>query len=317
MHFVPEPSSPILAGDAGGGSARPDVGPLLRRDVNEVCLACHDGSRRAPDVLGRNQGRYPGDVRQAGFLNSLAGVGLAPTGHTLGSLEIAPGSDPPWSADLENGSGRGLECTNCHAPHGSGAGTPSYRNLRSDAGNNLPGEGLVTYNTDRPGSNDLSRDVFVRRARGYDEDDVDFNEPDRRDSAIARFCAGCHDQFHGIPGLDANIGGRPSRTGLVEFLQHPASGVDLGSVGDEWTRVQTFLSRANRVKVMSALGTWDAPTGELTPTCITCHKAHGNDNAFGLIYRSGSGTRTENGDTHGRGVEDLCRQCHAETPFAP
>ena len=64
-----------------------------------------------------------------------------------------------------------------HAPHGGADAQPAYRNLRSDAGNNMPGRGLVTYN-DTPGVNDLTRDVFVRRALGYDETDVDFNEPD-------------------------------------------------------------------------------------------------------------------------------------------
>lgn len=317
MHSGLGPKKPPESSGSGDLLARTDVGSLLRRDVNELCLSCHDGSVRAADVLGQNQGRFPGDVRQAGFLNSLGGAGQSTTGHTLGSTDIAPGSNPPWSADLENGSGRGLECINCHAPHGSLGGTPAYRNLRSDAGNNRPGEGLVTYNAGRPGSNDLSRDVFVRREFGYDEDDVDFNEPDRQDSAMARFCAGCHDDFHGIAGVDANIGGRPSGKGLTAFVRHPTAGVDLGSVGDEWTRVETFFARKNRVKVMSSLGAWDSPAGGLTPTCITCHKAHGNDNAFGLIYRSGSGARTENGDTHGRAVEDLCRQCHGDTPFAP
>ncbi|MCC6408453.1 MAG: hypothetical protein IT453_14920 [Planctomycetes bacterium] len=314
MHVKPSEKAPLVV---AGAKADADVGPLLRRDINELCLSCHDGSQKAVDVLGRNQGRSAGDVRQAGFLNSIHGVGFASTGHTLGSTDLAPGSEPPWSAEDENGTGQGLTCINCHAPHGSGSGTPAYRNLRSDAGNNRPGEGLVTYNSDRAGSNDLTRDVFVRRALSYDEADVDFNEPDRRDSALARFCAGCHDEFHGIPGVDANIGGRPSGKGLTAFVRHPTSGVDLGSVGSQWTRVDTYLGRKNRVKVMSSLGAWNTANGELTPTCISCHKAHGNDNAFGLIYRSGTGALTENGDTQGRAVEDLCRQCHGESPFAP
>lgn len=294
-----------------------DVGPLLRRDVNELCLSCHDGSVRAADVLGANQGRFPGDVRQAGYLNSLAGVGSTATGHTLGAIDRAPGSQPAWSAEDENGSGRGLTCINCHAPHGSPSGAPTYRNLRDDAGNNHAGEGRVSYNFDRPGTNDLTSDVFVRREFGYDEADVDFNEPDRADSAIARFCAGCHDEFHGVPGVDSNIGGHPVGKGLTAFVRHPTSGVDIGAVGGEWSRVDTFLGRKNRVKVMSSLGAWNVPTGQLTPTCITCHKAHGNGNAFGLIYRSGDGAPTEDGDTGGRAVEDLCRQCHAESVFAP
>jgi cytochrome c553 len=300
-----------------GAAASQRVGPLLRRDVNDLCLSCHDGSTRASDVLGRNQGRSPGDVRQAGSLNRLGRVGAPGTGHTLDSVDVAPGSSPPWRAEDENGAGHGLNCVNCHAPHGSAGGTPAYRNLRGDAGNNAPGEGLVTYNSDRAGANDPARDVFVRRALDYDESAVDFNEPDRRDSAMARFCAGCHDRFHGIPGADAEIGGRPHGTSLSAFVRHPASGVDVGAIGGEWSRIETFLGRANRVKVMSSTGAWGSRGGELTPTCISCHKAHGNDNAFGLIFRSGEGVLTEEGDGGGRSVEDLCRQCHGPAGALP
>ncbi len=326
MHFSAAPggSGTSTSGNPGGSGALSNgtVGSLLRRDINELCLSCHDGSQRAPDVLGANQGRAPGALRQAGFLNQESGVGLAPTGHTLGSTEFAPGSDPPWNAarDTSAGPGRGLNCVHCHAPHGGVDGKNIYRNLRSDAGNNRPGEGTVTYNAGRPGSNDLTLDVFLRRERGYDEADVDFNEPQAGDSAMARFCAGCHDRFHGAAGSPGNIGGSPAGGGLSGFLRHPAAGVDLGAVGSsagDWSSPVLFLSHENRVKVMSSLGAWDSPAGGLTPTCITCHRAHGNDNAFGLIYRSGSGTKTENGDTGGRGVEDLCRQCHGTSPFVP
>lgn len=296
------------------------VGALLRTDVNELCLACHDGSTRAADVLGRNQGRNPGDVRQAGFLNSLGRIGQPATGHTLYALDTAPGSDPPWSAEDENGSGRGLSCINCHAPHGSEGGTSAYRNLRSNAGNNRPGEGLVTYNAGRAGSNDLGRDVYVRRALSYDESMVDFNEPDRRESAMARFCAGCHDRFHGIPGMAPDIGGLPLGRGLSAFVRHPSSGVELGALSElreDASSAGAYLAHKNRVKVLSSSGSWGSAADDLTPTCISCHKAHGNDNAFGLIYRSGRGALTENGDGQGRALEDLCRQCHMSSPFVP
>lgn len=301
-----------VAGPGGALGAR--VGALLRSDVNELCLSCHDGSARASDVLGRNQGRNPGDLRQAGFLNSLEHGGLASTGHTLYSLDSAPGSEPPWSAADENGSGQGLSCINCHAPHGGQHPLPAYRNLRSDAGNNRLGDGLVTYNSGRPGANDLTRDVFVRRSLSYDESAVDFNEPDARDSAMARFCAGCHDRFHGVPGVDGNIGGSVTGRGLTAFVRHPSAGVDLGAVGGDWSSAEAFLSHQNRVKVLSPNGSWNSPES-LTPTCISCHKAHGNDNPFGLIFRSGRGTPTENGDSQGHALEDLCLQCHVPSVF--
>ena len=287
-----------------------EVGPLLKKDINELCLVCHDGSSKAADVLGRNQGKFPGDVRQAGYLNRLGGEGLPTTGHTLGSTEIAPGSQPPWSAEQENGGGVGLTCVNCHAPHGSQGTERAYRNLRSDAGHNPPGRGLVTSN--QAGSaNDLTRDVYVRHPLRYDESEVDFNEPDKSDSGMARFCAGCHDNFHGAVG-DARIGGRLGEGGRYSgFVRHPAAGVDL-SAGAGGASLKLFNSHPNKVKVMSSLGQWGTAGPDATPTCISCHKAHGNGNPFGLIFRSGRGSLTENGDSQGRSVEALCGQCHDE-----
>jgi hypothetical protein len=287
-----------------------DPGPLLKRDINELCLACHDGSRRAADVVGLNQGSGQGSIRQAGYLNRV-GHGNEATGHTLGSTAIAPGSNPAWSAELENGAGVGLTCVNCHSPHGSrDGGGRTYRNLRSDAGHNPLGRGAVTYNHESVGTNDPTRDVFVRRSLEYDEAEVDFNEPDRSDSAIARFCAGCHDLFHGVPG-DSNVGGRRTGGGFSEFIRHPSSGVDIGALGGERSSLATFAAKSNRVKVQSSSGTWSSPASDASPTCISCHKAHGNGNPFGLIYRSGNGQPTEDGDTGGRSVEALCGQCHA------
>lgn len=44
---------------------------------------------------------------------------------------------------------------------------------------------------------------------------------------------------------------------------------------------------------------------------MSCHKAHGNRNPFGLIFMTGTGaTVTEDGD--GGVYKDLCRQCHTQ-----
>jgi len=286
------------------------AGELLKSDVNDLCLSCHDGSVQAADVLGLNSGKYPGDVRQAGYLNRVIGTGHTWTGHTLDSLETAPGSRPAWSPELENGAGQGLNCINCHAPHGSQGGVPTYRNLRSDAGNNATGEGAITYNHGRPGQNNPLRDVFVRSARRYDEAMVDFNEPDPGDSAMGRFCAGCHTEFHGVPGVDEEIGGVRQGGSFAQFLRHPSGGVDIGAVGGEWSSLEQYASHKNRVKVMSSSGSWAEPTKDATPTCVSCHKGHGNGNAFGLILRSGNGALTEDGDAGGSTLEHLCGQCH-------
>lgn len=289
---------------------------LLRDEVNNLCLSCHDESGIAPDVLGAsNGGNSPGDVRLAGYLNRLGVEGDPDTGHTLDSLDTAPGSEPPWKAEDENGASDGLNCVNCHHQHGfAGTGNNAYRNLRIDPGNLGFLGALVTYNDQNIGTNDLTLDVFERNDAAYDESDMDWNEPDSAESAISNWCGGCHTNFHGTPG-DANIGGIPSGSGFVEFLRHPVAGVNIGDVGGGHSSLDLYNSHTNKVKVMSEVGVWDPAGTDVTATCISCHKSHGNGNAFGLLYRSGTGTLTEDGDSNGTQLEHLCAQCHVQASF--
>jgi len=294
----------------GGGSYTP-IGPdapyeyLLRNKINDLCLSCHDGGS-APDVLEANSGS---DIRQAGALNR---DGTAPyykyTGHTLDTVAVAPGGT--WSPDT-SGFEMGLNCVNCHHPHGyEGYGNPDtllgqYRNLRSDPGGTS--NKWVNYAV---GTNDLTKPVFERSAASYDISDVDFNEPLTDGSYYAAWCQGCHTDYHGKQG-DANMGG----TGGVEWLRHPTADADIGAIGGGHSSKSVFASHTNKVKVMTATENWnpstEAEVTDHTPSCFSCHKAHGNKNPFGLIFMKGTGTVTEEGDD-GTSVKDLCKQCHVQ-----
>lgn len=288
---------------------------LLRDEVNNLCLACHDNNGFAPDVLGSNNlGNGPTDIREAGYLNRLGlpgADGMEFTGHTLDSTSTAPGSNPAWSNP------DGLNCINCHHQHGSGgsghpAGGQQYRNLAASVGNGT--QRWVTYNYDTVGTNNLARDVFERQTAEYDEDDVDWNEPDTTKSAIANWCAGCHSNFHGAVG-GTEIGGVAFGAGFEEFVRHPSGGVNIGSISGGHSSLSQYNLHTNKVKVMSSAGVWNPAGSDVTPTCVSCHKAHGNGNAFGLIYRQGTGTKNENGDSAGNQVEDLCGQCHVQANY--
>jgi hypothetical protein len=317
MHFSQQhgfnPASP-----ASGFFALNPGGPheyLLRDEINDLCLACHDQSGFGPDVLGANGGNSPTDVRLAGYLNRLGIEGLEPTGHTLDSLAAAPGSTTGWKPEDENGAGKGLNCTNCHHQHAfaGGGANNAYRNLRRD-----PGTGpntVVTYNDTTPGVNDLTKDVFQRQILEFDESVVDWNEPDNTQSKIGQWCAGCHSNFHGTPGDANTVGGMASGAGFDKFLRHPTGGVNIGALTGGHSSLTAYNNSTNKVKVMSEVGVWDPAGSDVTVTCISCHKAHGNGNAFGLIYRSGTGTLTENGDTNGSQLEHLCAQCHGQASF--
>jgi hypothetical protein len=289
---------------------------LLRAPINDLCLSCHDQNSIAPDVLGAaNGGNGAGDVRLAGYLNRLLpATGVPETGHTLDSTAVAPGSDAldPWSNP------DGLNCVNCHHQHAYGGGFNTYRNLLSNVGNAGFGGSVITYAV---GTNDLLLDAFERNPAEYDESDMDWNEPDNTQSAIGKFCGGCHENFHGTPGDLTTVGGVANGANWDEFLRHPTAGVNIGALTGGHSSLATYNGKVNKVKVMSENEGWDAPAfavDDATPTCISCHKAHGNGNAYGLILRSGVGTLTENGDTGavnsstGPVIEHLCGQCHVQ-----
>lgn len=282
---------------------------LLRNDVNELCLSCHDGASFAPDVLGTHSNGY---VRQAGALNEEGGGGLYPpaTGHTLNSTATAPGSDPAWSNP------NGLDCVNCHSPHGrapSGfASYGGYRNLYSPTS-----KGISYSRADVEGANVLTLSVREDASAGvtanhYGVGAITFNEPDVLNSQYADFCKSCHTNFHGTVG-GAEIGGIGAPP--EEFIRHPNATVNIGALGGGHSNITRLTGKVNQVQVMSPLGQkaggYNGTDTGLTPSCMSCHKGHGNQNAFGLVFMVGTGTITEQGD-NGTDARNTCRQCHTQ-----
>ena len=280
---------------------------LLRDEEVKLCLNCHNSQSFAPDVFGANGGTA--GLREAGGLNALAGHGLTNdagyeeiNGHTLFSTSLPPGG----TGTAYVPGAEGLICTNCHAQHG----TSNYRNLLN--------RGIFTGDTISyaVGSNDLTKDVFERSAGAYTESDMDFNEPDTRNSRYGKWCQNCHVDFHGQGG-DANMGGQPggqlSSANPAPWKRHPVADVNIGTPGATFiSSLARYAGVTNKVKVMDSQGLWlgTGTNTTLTPSCMSCHKAHGNKNAFGLIFMSGTGTRSEEGD--GGVYKDLCRQCHSQ-----
>ncbi len=275
--------------DSASAVTLPPGGPnakLLRSSGSAMCLSCHDGQTFAPDVLGANTGTH---LRQAGALNdsSTTGTYEAWMGHTLGVSATPPGGSGSTT----------LECKSCHKPHGNA----SYRNI--DAGT------PITY---AKGTNVLTQDVFIASwtlgsiSTNYAAATVNFNEPLTTGSAMGQFCKGCHTNFHGASG-DSNM------KASGQWIRHPTA--DSNITGSKLTQ---YNAGTNRVKVMSPTGVWTGDVSGLSglsPSCFSCHKSHGNKNAFGLIFlaRTG-GTVSEEGTTTtpGVGIRNLCGQCHNE-----
>ncbi len=295
--------------NGGGNFTALGTGPneaLLRNTVNELCLSCHDGQLWAPDVLAAPTGT-PTNGREAGALNR---DNTAPyfdaTGHTLGSHDVAPGGTfTPGT--------HGLECVNCHQPHGRTLTIGGVvNNLYRNANVWVAGTPTAAFMTYAIGTNNTTKDIFERSAAmggdHYSPTNVDFNEPSPTGSGYGTYCKQCHTNFHGSS-TDANMN---DGTG---FIRHPTADANISGT--------TFSSKAYRLKVMSSTGNWGptdgsawvgAPT-DLTPSCMTCHKGHGNQNAFGLIYATGTVAFGENGEA-GALYRDLCRNCHTRgTPL--
>jgi doubled CXXCH motif protein len=299
---------------------------LLRNEVNALCLTCHDNSPGAPDVMGANTGKYSGQLRQAGALNE-AGSADENNGHSLGWLGPVPGADGTTGPTTFAGSD-GLECTNCHAQHGSAT---QYRNLLNRAGSlsngaaiNFTGKNLTFELKDPLTTATNTKDVAIRADHDYNQLDVEFEEPLQTKSAYGAWCKTCHTNFHGSGG-DLNMGsisGGVVQAGGTPWLRHPAADVNIGgATTDSMTFVSSlavYRQHAARgsghvAKVMDANHLWsgDATTDKtITPSCFSCHKGHGNNNPFGLIFMGGNSTISEEGD--GGNYRAMCHQCHAQ-----
>jgi hypothetical protein len=310
----------------GPHTADPPYAYLLRGEtVSNACLNCHDGKSGVPDVL-----QSPTDVtthgRSAGGLNVPTGgahgyATVAPYsqggGHTLWSTSPPPGQaagSPPIGTE-------GLECSDCHRVHGS----KYFRNMMGDVATSTATyinpawrTKEVTYEIGAaPSANPSPVWVLEKAAHNYDNDNVQYLEHAGQDSSMyGAWCGTCHGNFHGnLTAANIEVGG--------EVVRHPTAGVNLSATG--WA----VTDPTRRLKVMSQSGAWAATTGlpaDLTPSCFTCHKSHGNANKFGLIFvmpnRSSSApagsdaqlidpvatAMTEEGT--GGQYRDLCRNCH-------
>lgn len=330
---------------AAAGNWLGSTGPnqfLLKAPGNQLCLTCHDGQNFAPDVLGANANASPSQGRSAGALNDAA-VG-APyetwKGHTLDAAMTPPGYNAGFvaamggPADWLNGpeSSPTLECTSCHAQHGPAT---AFRNLGPYALGGAATAARPTYVI--ASANDTTKDVWVNLPSYtagsasaatfnpyYDFANVTFNRNDATAGGKATsnrmdtFCGACHSDFHGGAG-DTSIGA--TSAALDGFLRHPTSGVTIGVAGTQGYGGHSSLSRytgattKTRVYASDRAGYTDA-----TPGCVSCHKAHGNQNPFGLFFlnRTAASVGEEGGYGAAQtadlktGYRNLCGQCHGQ-----
>jgi ferredoxin len=306
-------------GTPGQGPSPLTGGPngfLLRQPVNAMCLGCHNGQTFAPDVFAANtnaidyvQGRQGGGLNAVGETEGEGYEGWM--GHTLESTDTPPGGT--WVNP-------GLECVHCHQQHGRAiSGINPYRNLNGTRGG--AANAALSYKIDT--AEDNTTDVRINLAAYtagsgnaatfapyYSFANVFFNEPDTTSSKYAVWCGGCHTDFanNGMP-VQVN----------EEFLRHPTMGVDIGLLGGGHSNFTTrYKVNTTRVQTLTADHTYQ--TQDVSPSCMSCHKAHGNKNPFGLFFLNRTSTSVDDeggwaaGQTHdtGTGYRNLCGQCHSQ-----
>ena len=302
---APNPAASINTNHPYYPAPNPGPGRVSLLKADDVCESCHKDQTFAPDVYGDNVNGY---VRSAGGVReSSASIG---GGHLIGGTNPAPG----YKSDVINffPAGSTLECVSCHSPHGSA----NFRNL---VGHNLSATpGIVTANVSptvaKAAAFDGTKDVTILNGNTYTFGSGNLQAYYGRDAILYsraatpivwngasssnhmdQFCAVCHGAFHG----GDKVADTQTVTNGTAFLRHPTGVATIGSFSS--------AQAASNLKIYQATATQTAATD--SPGCLTCHKAHGNNNPFALIYPSPTAKDTTE---EGNGVfKTLCKSCHS------
>lgn len=268
---------------------------LLKGSETGVCVACHDGQNWAPDVVDANANAYS---RSAGFIPATAG-----NGHTMGFSGTAPGGSFLAAS---------FTCVDCHSPHGKAA---AFRNLNPYAlygavNDSAYPKFYLSATAFSTAATDARIDATYTAGTGaaamtshipyYTNANVYFENGDV--SNLDRYCGKCHGQFHNN-GVDFTTDTNQAGSAAGVFKRHPTRQVISRPAGLSGTPTYT-------TKVYAASGT-NGYVG-----CLSCHKAHGTANPFGLFYANAAVTTAANAldpsESGGGAFGGSCSNCHGQ-----
>ncbi len=261
---------------------------LLRQDESQLCLACHDGRTDAPDVLGANSaGTF---ARAAGALSKVGDTGTYAegNGHSLGSTAAPPGGT--WTGNQAGG----LQCKHCHDVHGNAY----YRNLTPNPGT-ATGK-FVTYliGATYSGTAAVQQIAVAPLATHYSVGNILYRQTKMgtTDFGMSQWCSGCHGDYY----VTSSTTGGHHTTDNLTMAQAVTNGIV--------DPVNWFSALASRVPVVSSSGIVPGTSGtsDNQVSCGTCHKAHGSEHPYGLVYDDATTAALEDGTSQ----TQTCQQCH-------
>jgi len=270
---------------------------LKSPDPLDLCLACHNGQTGIPDVLGDDINGL--EERSAGFFDEPEV--LNPRGHDIGrNLPMEPGFGLCIRCHFGGMDNPKVTCIDCHNPHGNG----NPRNLQwaSDPEGTPP---LGLFNPE--GLSGLEK--YERNNTAYGT----LNTSELRE--VTNICLDCHHVFTGSYYNDPDGDGihslHPSYDSERQDPNNIAQGAQRGTTDPEhWEGgAGSGFIGTPRVPFVTSGATNYTEAIQIDATingvfCLSCHKAHGSDTAFGIVW-----------DLSDLSTRPGCDQCHAVKPL--
>ena len=299
---------------ANSDSGGPFEKLLIKGNVTDLCLVCHDGMVGIPDVYEADINEL--DERAAGFFTDLGD--LSPNGHNLGhNGEISLGMYACIDCHTDwDFSGAGamptmkVGCINCHDPHGRDRNSSEYR-YRNLQWATYPGyEPIITAYMNMAAS---GLKVYERANITYvAPTPTDPETPEWRE--VTNICIDCHHTLTGdgytrdVVGSNDTCERHPvteSERGVWEPIDrdkvnHPADPDSWATDPTNWTSAGTGFDIPRLPFLVTGVTAYE-PAGDIVAEnnevfCLSCHKAHGSANPFSLRWSATSNSG--------------CQQCH-------